>query len=483
MGSVAKWLAKEKEPRRVLKVSNKFEEYIPRFQKVLMNKICRDTSLLDMKDIELSFNLHNAQLDIFNTNKRFKIVAAGRRFGKSYLSAITLLIEGLKNENKYGYKLDETKAVYYVAPTFQQAKDIMWKLLKKLGAPVIAATLENTNVIKLINGREIHLKGSDRPETLLGVGLSYVVMDEYASMKPQVWEEILSPTLADVKGGALFIGSPRGKNHFYKLYQEAVTEMETRPNDTEWAAFTFKSVDNPFLSADEIKSQKRRLSKAAFKQEFEASFSTAGGNLLSPELIVVSDTEPEEGNYYITVDPAGFGTKEGISASKFAALDETAISIVKVGQYGWWVHSIVHGRWDARETSIRILRAAQTFRPRVVGIEKGALKNAIMPYLSDQCARLNTWPNIQDVSHGGKSKIDRIVWSLQGRLEHGRVQFKSGEYLEKLEEQMGDFPNPMAHDDLLDSLAYIDQVAIVSYFDDFVVDNPYAKPLDSLTGY
>ena len=432
-------------------------------------------------NINLDFKLHPAQMEIFQSPKRFKIVAAGRRFGKSYLSAVTLLIEGLREKNDYGYKLDPTKAVYYVAPTFQQAKDIMWKLLKVLGRDVIESTLENTAVIRLINGREIHLKGSDRPETLLGVGLSYVVMDEYASMKPQVWEEILSPTLADVKGGALFIGSPRGKNHFYKLYQEAVKEALDGP--TEWAAFTYKSVDNPFLASEEIKSQRKRLSKAAFKQEFEASFSVAGGSTLNPELIVIDDKEPDDGTYFISVDLAGFGTAEGMSKSKFAALDETAISIVKVGTYGWWVENIISGRWDARETSIRILRAAQTVKPAVVGIEQGSLKNAIGPYMQDQMQRLNTYPNIQTVSHGGKAKIDRIVWALQGRLEHGRIKFKNGAYLDKFEEQMGDFPNPLAHDDLLDSLAYIDQIATVNYFDQSIYDDEYAAPLDLVSGY
>ncbi len=439
-----------------------------------------------MSEINLSFDLHDAQMSIFSSPARFKIVAAGRRFGKSYLSAVTLLIEALKEVNEYGYKLDPTKVVYYVAPTFQQAKDIMWKLLIKLGGlaengGVIASKNETTSSLKLVNGREIHLKGSDRPETLLGVGLSYVVMDEYASMRPNVWEEILSPTLADVKGGALFIGSPRGKNHFFKLFMEA--RKEEAEGHKEWAAFTFKSIDNPYLSEDEIKSQKRRLSKAAFKQEFEASFSTAGGNVLNPELIIQDKNEPSDGSFFITVDPAGFGTKEGLTAAKFANLDETAISIVKVGQYGWWVQNIVHGRWDARETSIRILRAAQQVRPRAVGIEKGALKNAIMPYLQDQCRRLNTFPNFTEVTHGGKSKIDRIVWALQGRLEHGRIKFNPGQYLEHLEEQMGDFPNPMAHDDLLDSLAYIDQIATVSYFDNFEVQNDYAYVLDEVAGY
>ena len=83
--------------------------------------------------VNLNFSLHDAQMEIFSSEARFKIVAAGRRFGKSFLSAVTLLIEALKEKNEYGYTLDATKVVYYVAPTFQQAKDIMWKLLIKLG--------------------------------------------------------------------------------------------------------------------------------------------------------------------------------------------------------------------------------------------------------------------------------------------------------------------------------------------------------------
>ena len=158
---------------------------------------------------ELNIDLHPAQLQIFNSKKRFKIVAAGRRFGKSYLSAWLLLINAIQSESK---------DVFYVAPTFQQAKDIMWAMLKDLGKDLIAAAHENTAVLTLVNGRKIYLKGSDRPDTLRGVGLYFVVLDEYANMKPQVWEQIIRPTLADVRGSALFIGTPAGKNHFFALY-------------------------------------------------------------------------------------------------------------------------------------------------------------------------------------------------------------------------------------------------------------------------
>ena len=417
-------------------------------------------------------------MEIFESPERFKIVAAGRRFGKSYLSAVNLLVEGLRSKNEAGYELGPDKVVYYVAPTFNQAKDIIWKLLKQLGAGVIDSTVENTGVMRLINGREIHIKGSDRPDTLRGVGVSFVVLDEYASMKPETWEEILSPTVSDVEGGALFIGTPAGKNHFYKLFQDA-------KDDEEWGTFTYTTKDNPFISKKEVQKAKNRMSRSAFKQEYEASFSVQGGSVLNPEHLVYVDREPEDGSYYIAVDPAGFSEADA-SSSKYAAADETAIAICKVSRDGWYVPQILHGRWDIRETAVRILRASQQYRPLAVGIEKGALKNALMPYLQDCMLRLGTFPNIVEVSHGGKNKIDRIVWSLQGRLEHGRLQVnKNGTFVEPLADQMGDFPNPLAHDDLLDALAYIDQLATTIYDTDLFDRNDLDdwEPMDLVSGY
>ena len=179
-----------------------------------------------MADINVS--LHDAQMEIFKSEARFKVISAGRRFGKSRLAAWVLLIKALQSKSK---------DVFYVGPTFQQSKDIMWGMLKELGRDVIKAAHENTAVLTLINDRKIYLKGSDRPDTLRGVGLEYVVLDEYASMKPEVWEMILRPTLADVKGGAMFIGTPAGKNHFYKLFLEA-------QENEDWEAFQFNSISS-----------------------------------------------------------------------------------------------------------------------------------------------------------------------------------------------------------------------------------------------
>ena len=146
---------------------------------------------------ELNFTLHPAQKEIFTSNARFKVVGAGRRFGKSYLARVKLIVKALENTNEHGYDLTD-KACYYIAPTFNQAKDIMWQPLKQMAAPITEKVRENECILTLVNGRQIHLKGSDRPEGLRGVGLSYVVMDEYAFMKEEVWTSIIRPTLSSI---------------------------------------------------------------------------------------------------------------------------------------------------------------------------------------------------------------------------------------------------------------------------------------------
>jgi len=405
----------------------------------------------------LDFKLHPKQMDIFKSKARFKIVAAGRRGGKTFLSAIMLLIQGLKNENQHGYDLKD-KRVFYVAPTFDQGKRIIWDLIKDLGKEVIQSTLENQAIITLVNGRKIEIKGADRPDTLRGVGLGYVVLDEYAFMKPDVWEKILRPTLADVQGEALFIGTPEGKNHFYDLFIQAGNDKTG-----EMEAFSFASIDNPTISKSEIEEARRTLSSSVFKQEFEASFSAGGGQIFKEEWFQYMDSEPHEGTWYIAVDPAGYSDMESVTGNT-SGLDETAIACVKVGSYGWYVGDIQHGRWGVRETATRILRAAQKYKALAVGVEKGSLKAAIMPYLTDEMLRLGTFPRIIDVSHGGVKKTNRITWALQGRFEHGRIYFnEDAEYLRCAETQLLDFPNPLAHDDLIDALAYIDQVATTDW--------------------
>jgi len=416
----------------------------------------------------LKVKLHPKQLEVFNDNHRFKVVAAGRRFGKSRLAAWMLLIEALKSKEK---------DVWYVAPTYQQARDIMWGMLKELGHEVIVSAHENTSVLTLVNGRKISLKGSDRPDTLRGVGLAYLVLDEYADMKPNVWEQILRPALSDVQGGAMFIGTPKGRNHFYELYKYAESGK-----DEEWAGFHYTSYDNPLIPAKEIEAAKTSMSSFAFRQEFLSSFEAASRDLFKPEWCVVDEEEPKDGRFFIAVDLAGFINVDKESGAKNKKLDETAIAVVKVGEYGWWVADILHGRWDIQETCKQIMNAVVKYEPTAVGIEKGSLKNAALPYLSDLMRRYNRYFRIDDVTHGNQKKTDRIVWALQGRFENGKVKLNYGSWNNEFIDQLVNFPNSMLHDDLIDALAYIDQVQVVEYFQEYE-EEPY-EPLDAdVTGY
>ena len=415
----------------------------------------------------LQVKLHEKQLEVFNSNARFKVVAAGRRFGKSRLAAWVMLIEALKSKSK---------DVFYVAPTYQQAKDIMWGVLKELGHEVIAAAHENTSVLTLVNGRKIFLKGSDRPDTLRGVGLAYVVLDEYADMRPNVWEQILRPALADVQGGAMFIGTPKGRNHMYELFK-----FSESGKDPEWSAFHYTSYDNPLIPAKEIEAAKNSMSSFAFRQEFLSSFEAASRDIFKPEWVTIDEEEPKDGNYYIAVDLAGFINVDKESGNKNKKLDESAIAVVKAHEGGWWVADILHGRWDIKETVTQICNAVMKYQPSAVGIEKGSLKNAVLPYLSDAMRKNNIFFRIDDVTHGNQKKTERIVWALQGRFEHGKITLNYGSWNNEFIDQLTNFPNAQLHDDLVDALAYIDQVSVVTYFQDYEEDE--YQYLDEISGY
>ena len=424
---------------------------------------------------DLKVTLHDAQMQIFKSDKRFKVASCGRRFGKSYLAAWVLIIKALQSEDK---------DVFYVAPTFQQAKDILWSILKDVGQSVIKTTHENTATITLVNDRKIYLKGSDRPDTLRGVGLAYVVMDEYASMKPEVWEMILRPTLADVKGGALFIGTPAGKNHFHKLWLEA----QLPENEEDWESYQFVSTDNPFLDPAEIATAQKSMSTQAFRQEFEATFESFSGGVFQEEWVKYEEdeefdeeTSSKVGHYVVSVDPAGFEKADKGRGLKSSKLDETAISVVKIVGDEWLVKDIHHGRWNIKETAEKIIDVSENVNATTVGIESGALKNAIMPYIEDEMRVRGRWINITDVTHGGKKKQDRIVWALQGRMEHGKIKFRKADWNHEFISQMLDFPSPLSHDDLLDSLAYIDQVSVADYASSIEIDE--WEPLDTVSGY
>ena len=416
---------------------------------------------------DLNVELLPWQQEVFADTTRFKIVAAGRRTGKSRLAAWMLIINALQTDKGH---------VFYVAPTQGQARDIMWQTLLELGHSVITSSHINNLQIKLVNGATISLKGGDRPETMRGVSLKFLVLDEYADIKPDVWEQILRPALADQKGSAMFIGTPMGRNHFYELYKYG----ELRDDET-YKAWHFTSYDNPLLDPEEINVAKKSMSSYAFRQEFMASFEAAGSEMFKEDWVVVEDNPEIEGDYYIACDLAGF-QEVAKKKTKNSRLDNTAIAVVKVGEDGWVIENIIYGRWTLEETAQKIFQAVKDYRPISVGIEKGIAKQAVTSPLTDMMKRYGFFFRVEELTHGNQKKTDRIMWALQGRFEHGLVRVKRGEWNSRFLDELFQFPDPLTHDDLVDALAYIDQLAQVAYAGNWEEYDDYEE-LDSLAGY
>jgi hypothetical protein len=383
---------------------------------------------------DLNFQLLKWQQEVLSDPKRFKVICAGRRCGKSRLAAVTLLLKGLVCPQGSG--------VMYVAPTQGQARVIIWNVLTELGKDVIASSHINNQEITLINGAVVYIRGADRPDTLRGVSLSYVVLDEYADMKPSVWEQVIRASLSDRKGDAMFIGTPKGRNHFYDLYQLG------QDGNNDYKSWSFTTYDNELIDPEEIENAKKTLSSFAFKTEYMASFDNAGSDVFKEEWLKYGEI-PEQGSYFIAVDLAGFEEVAKQAANSKKRLDQSAIAVVKVTEDGkWYVEKIEYGRWDIRTTAANILLAIREYRPLSIGIERGALKNAVLPYLSDLMRKSNIYAHIVDLTHGNRKKSDRIIWALQGRFEHGRIVLNKEEDWSEFVDQLLMYPSQGVHDDL-----------------------------------
>ena len=206
------------------------------------------------------------QIQVANDTHRFRVICVGRRAGKT-----TLAIEEMKGRAIY-----KSSSIAYIAPTYAQARDIVWEALKKELRGAIANINESRLEIKVktVDGKEslIVLKGWESIESLRGTAYDMIVIDEVAMMRNfwAMWQEVIRPTLTDRKGQVMFISTPKGFNHFYELYNMANT-------DTDYSAHHFTSYDNPHLDKDEIEKSQKEITETRFAQEYLADFRKVEG--------------------------------------------------------------------------------------------------------------------------------------------------------------------------------------------------------------
>lgn len=213
--------------------------------------------------------LTEPQKQIANSTARWRVCVSGRRFGKT-----TLALRELAR-----FAVQPKRRVFFAAPTYRQAKAVAWNPLKEklIAHRWVAKTNEQDLSITLKNGSTISVRGTDNFDSLRGVGLHFLVMDEFSDCHPDAWERVLRPTLSDTGGHALFLGTPRGRNHLYDLYQKGQD-----PNETNWESWQFTTLEGGNVPIEEIEEARRNLSEDVFNSEYNADFVTFAGRVYHP---------------------------------------------------------------------------------------------------------------------------------------------------------------------------------------------------------
>lgn len=191
--------------------------------------------------------------------KRWGVVVCHRRFGKTVMSVNHILRDAVLNPNK-------NPRYAYVAPTYRQAKSVAWDYLKEFAGSIPGTRFHETELrCDLPNGARISLLGAENPDSLRGIYLDGCVMDEVADMPESMFPEIVRPALADRKGWCVFVGTPRGHNAFYDLYETAVG------NDN-WVAAIYRASETGILDDEELQAAKDVMTADQYEQEFECSW-------------------------------------------------------------------------------------------------------------------------------------------------------------------------------------------------------------------
>ena len=218
-------------------------------------------------EVELDYSPRSVFEDFHDRTQRWAVIVAHRRCGKT-VACINDIIYRAITENK-------PNAQYaYLAPYYSQSKNIAWSYLQQYAQPVLAKANQSELWVELINGARIKLYGADNPDTLRGLYLDGIVLDEYADMRPRVWGEIVRPLLTDRNGlngyqtWATFIGTPKGHNAFYDVYTNAI-------KDPRWFAKTLRASQTKLIPQSELDDAAQNMSEDQYLQEFECSFEAA----------------------------------------------------------------------------------------------------------------------------------------------------------------------------------------------------------------
>lgn len=278
--------------------------------------------------LELELDWHDAQASVFESGIRFIVLFCGRRWGKTRGAILWLVMRTLSGRNRLGW---------WVSPTYRQAK-VAWRyfflLFRRSG--IIRSFNRSDLTVYLVMGCRIEFRSAEIPDNLRGEGVNSLVMDEFASMAPSTWQEVLRPVLIDTKGDAVFIGTPKGMNWASTLFFRAQSG-----DDPEWMAWQFSTYSNPYIDANELKKVEAETPESVVRQEIYAE-PMENADAVFRNIDELSTAEPQTpiaGQYY----------QMGVDLAKYKDFTVIAVFLGKTQVYLERFNKI---DWDLQERRI-----------------------------------------------------------------------------------------------------------------------------------
>lgn len=271
---------------------------------------------------------HPGQLEVHNSQARFKVLSAGRRWGKTRLGVNECLDAAAQGGR-----------AWWVSPSYKTS-EVGWRPLRQIARKIPNAEIRLVDrMVTLPNGGFVAVRSADNPDSLRGEGLDFVVMDECAFMQKEAWTEAIRPTLSDRQGKALFISTPKGRNWFWEAYMRGVNGEEG------WESWTFPTANNPFIAASEIEASKRDLPEMIFRQEYLAEFIDDSGGVFRrvQEAAVLEPKEYEQGRQYV----AGVDVAASVDYTVVTVLDAETKEMVHMDRFNRVDYPVLIDRLEA----------------------------------------------------------------------------------------------------------------------------------------
>lgn len=365
--------------------------------------------------------LHLAQREIAENKARFRVLSCGRRWGKTRMAAalsIKTMLEGGQ--------------VMWVAPSYQIA-EVGWRSVEYLGQQIPGAKKVDRRLTA--NNGFIQIRSADSEGGLRGEGLDMLIVDECAHIRNfgDIWEQQLRPALSDRKGGAIFISTPKGFNHFADLFNMAKT-------DDEWHSWQLPTTANPFIDPAEIDAARRQIPELVFRQEYLAEFVQLAGALFKREFFQYTENIPDIPMTRHWDLAASTKTQADYSVGCLGGMDQDG---------NIYISDIIRGRWEW-PALIRIIKnAALNDGPGIMQtVETAGTQKGMLDLLLAE-------PTLSNISFRGitptADKITRAQPVL-ARAEQGKLYLKRAEWNTTLVDEFLAFPET-EHDDQVDAVS------------------------------